>query len=227
MAARKRRATWGDAVIEICIGCAAAAVVSLIVVGLLRSSIKASDAFAFIGSAFGAGLAVLGALWVERWKRSEADRRQERVLVDVLFEFRELVCQGTYREEPVKDVPNSLNEQFNLRGRFIEETAAMAETLERRLATFDASNGLILRTSIRLRRELEKQTFIRDPESYRDSIDQNRLMFVSTYYKMAEAHGPVMLEAIDNLIGALHYYGIAKVDPMAGEREPNPRIEVM
>lgn len=223
----KRRVSWQDALIEIAIGSAVAATISFILVGLLRSSLKPADAFAFIGSAIGAGLAVLGALWVERWKRGEADRRQERVLTDVLFEFRELICQATYREEPTKDVPADINLRFNLRGRFIEETAAMAETLERQLAKFDAPNGPILRTTIRLQRELEKQTHFRDPEEYRDAVKENRLAFMSTYYAIAGAHGPVMLEAIDNLIGALRFYGIAKVDLAAGERTPNPVIKIM
>jgi len=227
MKASEPRSTWRQNLIEAAIGAAVATVVSILVVGLLRSAIKPSDALAFLGAAVGAGLAVLGALWVERWKRQEQDRRQQAVLVDVLFEFRELVCQATNREEPTKEIPADINQRFNLRGRFIEETAAMAETLERQLTTFDPPSGMILRTAVRLRRELQKQEFMRDPEGYRMSHNENRLAFIPTYYGLAKAHGPVILEAIDNLVGALHSYGIGKIDLEAGERKPNPPIEIM
>jgi hypothetical protein len=227
MKAGEKGSSWRDDAVEVCICTAVATVITILLIGLLKSSIKPSDALAFIGAAVGAALAVLGALWVERWKRKEGDRRQEAVLMDLLMEFRELVCQAVYGEEPTATPPDSYHERFNLRGRFIEEMAALAETLDRQLTSFDSPSGAVLRPAIRLRRELHRHDYLIEPESYRADRNMTNLQFVPHYYEVARARGNTLLECIDNFVVALHAHGSSKLNLNLSERTPNPSFSVL
>ncbi|MEG3089739.1 hypothetical protein [Sphingomonas sp. PB4P5] len=222
---RRKLARPPSSATEVAIAAAVTAVTTFVVVLSVGSVADVGDAFGFLGGAAGAGLAVLGALWVERKKITDAEVIRRKVIANLLGHFRELLCQMIYREEPADVAALGYHERFNARGRRIDDLSNIANVAIDQLARIDPDDGLTALANLRFRKALSDAKFIVDPQAWRREKRWTTLEMVPQFSEHAEVIGPEILERLDNLIGALGFMDDPKFWNVNFERIPHPPMK--
>ena len=130
----------------------------------------------------------------------------------------ESCLQARFREETADDAKLSPHDRINRRYRRIELLAAYAEVISVALTKIEPKNGAEASAIVFFRREMDGLEWLKDPMAWRMTHKWSRLEMFGNYWTAAAATGGIMLEAVDNLIGAFGF------DPAIFERSPHPAM---